>query len=73
MLGRPWEYDRNIEHNRRSNTYSFLFGGVKITLVPSKPEVLVTKPLGNYLTTNQLQTELEETKSVFMLMGEGSV
>ncbi|GJY79710.1 reverse transcriptase domain-containing protein [Tanacetum coccineum] len=27
MLGRPWEYDRDITHNGRTNTYSFLFGG----------------------------------------------
>ena len=38
LLGRPWEYERNIDHNGRSNTYSFLFGGVKITLVPTKPK-----------------------------------
>ncbi|XP_021984980.1 uncharacterized protein LOC110880847 [Helianthus annuus] len=40
LLGRPWEYERNIEHNGRSNTYSFLFGGVKITLaVPEEVEI----------------------------------
>ncbi|GKC61350.1 putative reverse transcriptase domain-containing protein, partial [Tanacetum coccineum] len=30
LLGRPWEYDHDITHNGRTNTYSFLFGGVKI-------------------------------------------
>ncbi|XP_052626904.1 uncharacterized protein LOC111883152 [Lactuca sativa] len=35
LLGIPWEYDRNIDHNGRTNTYNFLFGGVKITLVPN--------------------------------------
>ncbi|XP_022019164.1 uncharacterized protein LOC110919194 [Helianthus annuus] len=43
LLGRPWEYERNIEYNGRANTYSFLFGGVKITLVPRKPKQLATK------------------------------
>ncbi|GJW70207.1 putative nucleotidyltransferase, ribonuclease H [Tanacetum coccineum] len=38
LLGRPWEYDRDITHNGRTNTYSFLFGGVKITLMPNKPK-----------------------------------
>ncbi|GJV32643.1 putative reverse transcriptase domain-containing protein [Tanacetum coccineum] len=36
---KPWEYDRDITHNGRTNTYSFLFGGVKITLMPNKPKV----------------------------------
>nr|GEV61662.1 putative reverse transcriptase domain-containing protein [Tanacetum cinerariifolium] len=26
LLGRPWEYDRDITHNGKTNTYSFLFG-----------------------------------------------
>ena len=36
LLGRPWQYDRNVDHNGRTNTYSFVFGGVKIVLLPSK-------------------------------------
>ncbi|KAJ9546716.1 hypothetical protein OSB04_019259 [Centaurea solstitialis] len=46
LLGRPWEYDRNVVHDGRANTYSFVFDGVKITLVPSKPKELVVKPSG---------------------------
>ncbi|GKC39996.1 putative reverse transcriptase domain-containing protein, partial [Tanacetum coccineum] len=38
LLGRPWEYDRNTTHNGKANTYSFLFDGVKITLMPNKPK-----------------------------------
>ncbi|KAJ0735706.1 putative nucleotidyltransferase, Ribonuclease H [Helianthus annuus] len=70
LLGRPWEYERNIEHNGRSNTYSFLFGGVKITLVPSKPKQLATKQSGTLLTISQFQDELEDTDSVFVLIGK---
>nr|GEW16878.1 putative reverse transcriptase domain-containing protein [Tanacetum cinerariifolium] len=43
---KPWEYDRNTTHNRRANTYSFLFDGVKITLMSNKPKELVNKPIG---------------------------
>nr|GEX52334.1 hypothetical protein [Tanacetum cinerariifolium] len=43
-LGRHWEYDRDITHNGKTNTYSFLFGGVKITLMPNKPNEVVNKP-----------------------------
>jgi hypothetical protein len=35
LLGRPWQYDREAHHDGRKNTYSFLFGKVKITLLPS--------------------------------------
>ncbi|XP_076917600.1 uncharacterized protein LOC143577732 [Bidens hawaiensis] len=40
LLGRPWEYERSVEHNGHSNTYRFMFGGVKLTLVSSKPKEL---------------------------------
>ncbi|XP_076910828.1 uncharacterized protein LOC143568597 [Bidens hawaiensis] len=69
LLGRPWEFDRSIEHNGRSNTYSFMFGGVKLTLVPSKPKELVTKPSGNYLTISQFEDELKDAERVFVLIG----
>ncbi|GJX69397.1 putative reverse transcriptase domain-containing protein [Tanacetum coccineum] len=59
LLGRPWEYDRNTTHNGRANTYSFLFGGVKITLMPNKPKELVKKHTGTLLTLSQFEDELE--------------
>nr|GEZ15287.1 putative reverse transcriptase domain-containing protein [Tanacetum cinerariifolium] len=43
LLGRPWEYDHAITHNGRANTYSFLFEGVMITLMPNKPKEIVRK------------------------------
>ncbi|XP_076905920.1 uncharacterized protein LOC143561833 [Bidens hawaiensis] len=68
-LGRPWEFDRSIEHNGRANTYSFMFGGVNITLVPSKPKELVTKPSSNYLTISQFEDKLKDAYTVFVLLG----
>ncbi|KAK1425688.1 hypothetical protein QVD17_21043 [Tagetes erecta] len=70
LLGRPWEFDRSIEHNGRSNTYSFMFGGVKITLVPSKPKELVPKSPSTLLTTSQFEEELKKAESVFVLVGK---
>ena len=26
LLGRPWQYDREVQHDGRKNTYSFMFG-----------------------------------------------
>ncbi|XP_076913989.1 uncharacterized protein LOC143572824 [Bidens hawaiensis] len=70
LLGRPCEYERNIEHNGWFNSYNFLFGGVKITLVPSKPKQLATKHSGNMLTISQFEDELGKTNSVFVLIGK---
>ncbi|GKF32645.1 putative reverse transcriptase domain-containing protein [Tanacetum coccineum] len=42
-----------------ANTYSFLFDGVKITLMPNKPKELVNKATGTLLTLSQFQDELE--------------
>ncbi|XP_013589115.1 uncharacterized protein LOC125588388 [Brassica napus] len=35
ILGRPWQYDREVLHNGKTNTHSFMFEGRKITLLPS--------------------------------------
>ncbi|GJV67926.1 putative nucleotidyltransferase, ribonuclease H, partial [Tanacetum coccineum] len=70
LLGRPWEYDRDITHNGRTNTYSFLFGGVKITLMPNKPKEVVSKPTGTLLTLSQFEDELEIGDDVFVLIGK---
>ncbi|GKB46853.1 putative reverse transcriptase domain-containing protein [Tanacetum coccineum] len=70
LLGRPWEYDRDITHNGRTNTYSFLFGGVKITLMPNKPKEVVSKPTGTLLTLLQFEDELEIGDDVFMIIGK---
>ncbi|GJT81307.1 hypothetical protein Tco_1055649 [Tanacetum coccineum] len=59
LLGRTWEYDRNKTHDQRANTYSFMFGSVKITLTPNKPKELVNKPTGTLLTLSHLEDELE--------------
>ena len=32
LLGRLWQYDKDVIHNGRTNTYSFVFDGIKIML-----------------------------------------
>ncbi|GJY73405.1 putative nucleotidyltransferase, ribonuclease H [Tanacetum coccineum] len=70
LLGRPWEYDRDITHNGRTNTYSFLFGRVKITIMPNKPKEVVSKPTSTLLTLSQFEDELEMGDDVFVLIGK---
>nr|XP_043630172.1 uncharacterized protein LOC122601481 [Erigeron canadensis] len=63
LLGRPWEYDRNVEHNGQKNTYSFLFDNVKITLLPSKLKVVANKPTGTLLTLSQFEHERTQIRT----------
>ncbi|GJY83567.1 putative nucleotidyltransferase, ribonuclease H, partial [Tanacetum coccineum] len=70
LLGRPWEYDRDITHNGRTNTYNLLFRGVKITLMPNKPKEVVSKPTGKEVAEDSEIPEamillLEEFSDVF--------
>ncbi|CAN1240497.1 hypothetical protein LINGRAPRIM_LOCUS2759 [Linum grandiflorum] len=38
LLGRPCQYDNSVHYDGRANTYSFLFRGTKIVLLPTKPK-----------------------------------
>jgi len=37
LLGRPWQYDRDVVHHGQSSTYSFKLKGKKMTLTPLSP------------------------------------
>ena len=37
LLGRPWQYDRMVQHDRFQNRHSFLMEGRVITLAPLSP------------------------------------
>jgi len=37
LLGRPWQFDRDVTHYGQSNTYSFKLNGKKMTLTPLPP------------------------------------
>lgn len=38
LLGRPWGFDRDVVHDDRKNTYSFMFSNIKITLLPTREQ-----------------------------------
>lgn len=56
LLGRPWQFDRSVQHKGRENVYQFLWHGRKIGLLPlttrgsssselpSTPGLLLTLP-----------------------------
>ena len=41
LLGRPWEYDTDAKHHGRSNKYTFMHKGKKITLLSLTPAEIV--------------------------------
>jgi hypothetical protein len=41
LLGHPWEFDNDVIHHDRSNTYTFVCKGKKINLVPMTPAEIV--------------------------------
>jgi hypothetical protein len=41
LLGHPWEFDANAIHHGRTNTYTLMHKGKKITLVPMTPAEIV--------------------------------
>jgi hypothetical protein len=62
LLGRPWQYDRNVVHDGRMNTYTLEKDGKTHTLLPGKdkevkPEVSSTILL---MSGKELLTELEK-------------
>ena len=44
LLGRPWMFDRHVQHDGFHNTYSFTKDGHKIVLKPMHPEEFSKKP-----------------------------
>ncbi|XP_010521062.1 PREDICTED: uncharacterized protein LOC104800054 [Tarenaya hassleriana] len=37
LLGRPWQFDREVKHDGRTNHYSFIYNKRKISLAPLSP------------------------------------
>ncbi|CAM8940314.1 unnamed protein product [Rhodiola kirilowii] len=69
LLGRPWQFDRYVVHDDRTNTYSFLFRGKKIMLVPSKSQVassIGSPPSTNLLSRVPFQAAMRESGVVFL-------
>ena len=57
LLGRPWQFDRAVQHDGRTNCYSFMFDGTRITLVPKRRQ--------------QSESKLEEIEELKTVIFEG--
>ncbi|GKE82080.1 putative reverse transcriptase domain-containing protein [Tanacetum coccineum] len=72
LLGRSWQYDNTVIHDGPSNTYSFMFYGKKIVLIPHKPKGVVattiqSPPPTTLLSHDPFQAAMEESGVVFVL------
>lgn len=38
LLGRPWQFDRMVNHDGRANTFTFMHKKHKVTLLPLSPK-----------------------------------
>jgi hypothetical protein len=43
LLGRPWLYNRSMQHNGRANSYQLEIKGNKINLKPMSPQQIVNE------------------------------
>ncbi|XP_039126929.1 uncharacterized protein LOC120263078 [Dioscorea cayenensis subsp. rotundata] len=73
LFGRPWQYDRSVVYNGRTNTYSFTKDGVKIVLLPSRDTTHTspTRDSTNLLTLAKFELEILQSDVVFALIGKG--
>lgn len=65
LLGRPWQFDRESIHHGRDNTYSFLFQGKQIVLLPSK--MTQTPDATSLLSRAPFEHTMMETGIVYVL------
>ena len=55
LLGRPWQYDRDVSHSGRSNVYSFFFENRRIVLLPNQEDPLVAAPTNQKVAPHLLE------------------
>ncbi|XP_031387159.1 uncharacterized protein LOC116200451 [Punica granatum] len=75
LLGKPWQFDRSVSYDGRTNNYSFTHKGLKIVLVPNRGRDAIELELANPITATNLlslarfQEELHDAEFMFALVG----
>ena len=74
LLGRLWQFDRNVVHDGKHNTLNFYFENRKITLLPSKDLTYAglspspTSKPAMLLSHSHFKTKLHDTGMCFALI-----
>lgn len=74
LLGKPWQYDHSIVHNRRKNTYSLSIKGKNIVLAPHREGTTPT-PIANntnILSVSRFLKEIEWKVVIYALLPYGN-
>lgn len=70
-LSRPWQYDRSAFHDGHHNTYSFLFRGKKIVLMPGPDSLSRSSTLTvTLLTYKPFQRAMQDMGVVYLLLAK---
>ena len=72
LLGRPWQYDRNVMYNGRENTFSLEKEGRRHTLIPLKDEKAEeqTSPKILLVKEKEFLEQLQEDEVIFAIIGK---
>ena len=60
LLGRPWEFDNDAVHHGKSNTYTFMHKGTKITLLPMTPAEIIQADLERAASLKKKGPEIQQ-------------
>ena len=60
LLGRPWEFDNDAVHHGKSNKYTFMHKGTKITLLPMTPAEIVQADLERAASLKNKSPEIQQ-------------
>ncbi|XP_022856722.1 uncharacterized protein LOC111377826 [Olea europaea var. sylvestris] len=71
LLGRPWQFDRDVCHEGRRNVYTFTFSGKKIVLLPSEDAQCMSSvgDSSNLLSRSLFVREMLAEGVVLLLVG----
>ncbi|XP_038719816.1 uncharacterized protein LOC120012462 [Tripterygium wilfordii] len=72
LLGRPWQFDRNVSQDGKQNTYSFMFEKVRIVLYPGRGNKAKTSVDDgtSLLARYDFIGEVIETRLIFVVVGK---
>lgn len=73
LLGRPWQFDRCVNHDGRKNTYSFMYNNIRIVLLPVReqvPKAVQEKGASTLLTRSRFEEEMRDTGIAYLLISQ---
>ncbi|XP_074265615.1 uncharacterized protein LOC141588057 [Silene latifolia] len=71
LLGRPWQFDRKVEHDGRANVYSVMKGNVRYNLKPMSPNKIKeskTKKGSMFMEAREVEEALARGERTYVLL-----